>query len=61
MKTNMCCKTRQQIAVELNISYATLYRRLKNAQIEVPSHRLLSPAEYEPIFALFTDKSMISL
>lgn len=53
METKINFKTKQQIAEDLNISYITLYRRLKSMDIKVPNNRMLSPAEYEPIYQYF--------
>lgn len=45
-------KTREELARELNISYKTLYRLLKQSDIDIPKNRLLSPAHCQEIYEL---------
>jgi len=47
-------KTRSEIALELNISQKTLYRKLRDLNITLPYKRHLSPDEYEVIYKKFT-------
>jgi predicted DNA-binding transcriptional regulator AlpA len=46
-------RTRKELAEELQISVSTLYRYLKQENIEIPKSRLLRPKEYEKIYRLF--------
>jgi len=49
-------KTRSEIAEEFNISTKTLYRKIKEAGLKIPSKTLLSPREYRPIYDQFLDR-----
>jgi len=53
MENTDAFKSKQQIAKELQISYSTLYRKLKELDIDIPKNRLLAPCEYKVIYNLF--------
>jgi predicted DNA-binding protein (UPF0251 family) len=52
MKANLQPKTRKQIAQELGISETTLWRKLKNAELIIPSGLVLYEHQ-KKIFQLF--------
>lgn len=53
---NQSFKTRQEIANELNISYKTLSRIIKQSNLDIPSRRLLAPADYQQIYDYLKSK-----
>lgn len=50
-ENNTGLKSRKEIAAELNISTKTLARYIKKFEMNLPSNRLLTPKEYEPVYA----------
>jgi hypothetical protein len=49
-------KTRAQMASELGISYQTLRRLIKEKNLPISSHKLLSPTEQELIRKAFMEE-----
>lgn len=58
MKATLKPKTRKQIAQELGISQSTLWRKLKDAEINIPSGLVLHEHQ-KKIFQLFRGEGSI--